>query len=163
MSSFDRRFILGTLPVLFLAGCGFEPTYATGGAGAELRGQLLVGEPSNADSYILVQELEQRLGQATNPNYRLNFALEIESEGLAVTETGSITRYSVTGVVAYGVIPMGADEPIFTNTAQNFTGYSATGSTVETLSAERDARRRLMVILADQITRDLYTNWDADQ
>ena len=40
---------------------------------------------------------------------------------------------------------------------QNFTGYSATGSTVETLAGERDAQRRLMTILADQITIELLT------
>jgi LPS-assembly lipoprotein len=33
----------------------------------------------------------------------------------------------------------------------DFTGFSATGSTVATLAAERDATARLMVILADQI------------
>ena len=41
-------------------------------------------------------------------------------------------------------------------TVNNFTAYSATGSTVATLAAERDALERLMVILGDQITTRLF-------
>ena len=43
---------------------------------------------------------------------------------------------------------------------ENFTAYSTTGSTVETLAAERDARERLMMILASQITARLYAQAD---
>ena len=32
-----------------------------------------------------------------------------------------------------------------------FTGYSATSSTISTFEAERDARRRLMGLLADRV------------
>ena len=42
----------------------------------------------------------------------------------------------------------------------NFTGYSATGSTVETLAGERDAFERLMRILADQIAARLLATAD---
>ncbi|MBL3565900.1 hypothetical protein JMM59_12930, partial [Rhodovulum sulfidophilum] len=37
----------------------------------------------------------------------------------------------------------------------SFTAYSATGSTVATRTAERDAYRRLMVILADEMVTRL--------
>jgi LPS-assembly lipoprotein len=38
----------------------------------------------------------------------------------------------------------------------NFTGYSTTGNTITTVTAQRDAYARLMVLLADQtITRIL--------
>ena len=40
-------------------------------------------------------------------------------------------------------------------TVQSFTSYSATGSTIATLAAQRDARARLMQILADQIAQRL--------
>ena len=42
----------------------------------------------------------------------------------------------------------------------NFTGYSATSSTVETLAGERDAYKRLMRILADQISARLLASAD---
>ena len=41
-------------------------------------------------------------------------------------------------------------------TVENFTGYSATGTTVATLAAEHDAQTRLMTMLADQIVTQLY-------
>lgn len=43
---------------------------------------------------------------------------------------------------------------------ENFAAYSASGSTVDTLSAERDAVRRLMVILANQLVARIYTSVD---
>ena len=49
---------------------------------------------------------------------------------------------------------------VASGSVDNFTGYSATGSTVETLAAERDARERLMVILADLVTAQLYATAD---
>ena len=39
---------------------------------------------------------------------------------------------------------------------QHFTSYSATGTTVATLAAKRDAEVRLMIILADQIGLGLW-------
>jgi LPS-assembly lipoprotein len=38
----------------------------------------------------------------------------------------------------------------------NFTGYSATGTTVATQASKQDAEKRLMVILAEQIITRLY-------
>jgi LPS-assembly lipoprotein len=46
---------------------------------------------------------------------------------------------------------------VTSGSVDNFTGYSATGTTVATLAAERDAQERLMTILADQIVTRLLT------
>ena len=40
----------------------------------------------------------------------------------------------------------------------NFVGYSATGTTVATLAAKRDATERLMTILADEIVLQLQAS-----
>jgi LPS-assembly lipoprotein len=40
---------------------------------------------------------------------------------------------------------------VISGSVDNFTSYSATGTTVATLAAERDAQERLMIQLADQI------------
>ena len=42
-----------------------------------------------------------------------------------------------------------------TGQVDNFTSYSASGTTVATLAAQRDAEARLMVILADQVINKL--------
>ncbi len=158
MSLSDRRSFLLSLPVLVLTGaCGFSPVYGPDGTGAALYGKIAVAEPVDRETYLLVQELEQRLGRATTPQYDLSLALLTDTEGQAVTASGDITRYSVVAEVEYLLTPRGAETPVARGVARNFTGYSATGSTVETLASERDARQRLMVILADQIVAQIYS------
>jgi len=158
MSSFDRRSLL-ILP-LALAACGFTPVYGPGGTGSALRGRVQVQEPDAPDDYILVRTLEDRLGRAQAPAYALSYTLATRTEGQAVTATGETTRYSLVGQVDYALTDLETGNVVASGKVQNFTGYSATGSTVETLSGERDARERLMTILADQIVTRLYATAD---
>jgi LPS-assembly lipoprotein len=52
----DRRaFLLGALA---LAGCGFTPAYAPGGAGAALRGQVRADDPTDSLGFAFVGALE---------------------------------------------------------------------------------------------------------
>jgi LPS-assembly lipoprotein len=158
MSLYSRRFLL-ILP-LVLAACGFSPVYAPGGTASALRGKVEVAVPDSVDSYLLVQNLEERLGRPAQPDYKLALALAVVAQGQAVTAENETTRYSLVGRIDYQLIDITSDEVISEGSVDNFTGYSATGSTVETLASERDARQRLMVILADQITTQLYTTTD---
>jgi LPS-assembly lipoprotein len=158
MSLFDRRTFL--MFPLALAACGFTPVYAPGGVGAALRNRVLVDPPTDRDTFLLVQDLEQRLGRGTAAQYGLAVILALEIEGLAVTAAGDITRYNMVGKADYALRDLRDGAIISSGQVDNFTGYSSTGSTVETLAAERDARARLMTILADQITARLYALTD---
>jgi len=154
MSLSDRRTFL--LFPLALAACGFTPVYGPGGTAGALYGKVQVAAPSDRESFLLVQDLEQRLGRSDNPAYDLDIFLSTVTEGQAVTASGDITRYSIVGRADYVMTKHGTEEVIASGSVDNFTGYSATGSTVETPAAERDARARLMSILADQITTRLF-------
>lgn len=158
MLLFERRTLL-LLP-LALAACGFTPVYAPGGTGSALQGKVEVAAPGSVDSYLLVQNLEERLGRADLPAYSLSLILITEAQGQAITASNETTRYSLVGKVDYVLRENAKQDIIASGSVDNFTGYSATGSTVETLASERDAHARLMVILADQITTQLYTTVD---
>lgn len=158
MSSFDRRTLM-LLP-LALAACGFQPVYGPGGAGAALHGRVVVDEPADRNGFLLVQQLEFQLGQPTDPTWRLAPRLYVTSEGQAITASGDITRYSVVGQVRYELLRLSDDTVVASGSVESFTGYSATGSTVETLAAQRDAHRRLMTILADQLVARLQATVD---
>ncbi|HBS50357.1 MAG TPA: hypothetical protein DEA05_09885 [Rhodobacteraceae bacterium] len=147
MSSFDRRTLLA-LP-LALAACGFQPVYGPGGTGTALHGRVAVNAPTDRNSFLLVQELEVQLGQPTDPLYRLVPRLTLAREEQAITRSNEITRYSIVGQVDYEMIRLADQAVVASGSVENFTGYSATGSTVETLAAERDAHARLMTMLAD--------------
>ncbi len=154
MSLFDRRTLL-ILPFA-LAACGFTPVYAPGETAAALRGQISVQDPVNRESFLLLQELESRLGRGSG-KYGLAFDLILAEPGSGLTPIGDISRFNLIGTVNYRLIDLETGAVIYQNATSNFTGYSATGDTVETLSAQLDARKRLMAILADQITAELFT------
>ena len=146
----DRRtFLLGAVAVA-LAGCGFAPAYGTGGAASKLQNAIHVEEPGDRNAYLVTRRIEERLG-AGGPSapYRLELAISVDQESLGSTADGNLNRYHVTGAATFAVRSAGTI--IETGTVRNFTGYSASGSTVATLAAERDAEERLMQILADQI------------
>ncbi|MFD3190347.1 LPS assembly lipoprotein LptE [Sedimentitalea sp. HM32M-2] len=160
MSWFDRRALLALPLAAAVAACGFQPVYAPGGTGGQLHGKIRVDAPEGVNTYLLVRRLEEQLGRAQAPDYRLSIVLATGLQGQAITASGDITFYSVLGSAEYTLRRLADEQVVATGTVDNFTGYSATGSTAETLAAQRDARERLMVILADQIARELYVTAD---
>lgn len=155
MLLFNRRTLL-VLP-LALAACGFTPAYGPGGTGTKLNGQVLVQEPSTQAGYLLTRHMETRLGRSGgSARYALDLTIDLNEDDLAINSSGDITRYNVIGKVEFALRDSITGTIITSGTAQNFTAYSATGTTVATLAAEQDALERLMVILGDQITARLY-------
>jgi len=149
----DRRTVLFGL--LALGGCGFVPAYGPQGAAGRLQGRVQVDEPVDGDSYLLVRRLEERLGRAGGARFGLSLALEVKEEPVAITATNITTRYNVIGKATYALRDLEDGKVALSGNVDSFTGYSATGTTAATQSAERDAHERLMTILADQITTRL--------
>lgn len=158
MSSFNRRSLI-ILPFV-LAACGFTPVYGPGGSGAALYGSVSLPAPSSEESYLLHRNLEERLGHSEAPKYHLTLKQRLQRQGQAVTVTGEITRFSLIGHVEYSLASLTDGSVVSSGKVDNFTGYSATGSTVETFAAENDALERLMAILADQIVAQLHASVD---
>ncbi len=150
MSSFNRRFVVfGTASLL--AGCGFEPAFGPNGTAEVLRGRVIVDDADTRDEFTLTKALERKLGQPVTPVYGLSVSLRLTKDGLAITPDQETTRIDVLGTATYALRDLRTAEVIATGKVDSFTGYSATGTTVATLAAERDAFERLTVILADKI------------
>lgn len=144
------RKILLMMPLL-LAACGFTPLYAPGGTGTQLQNNITVSEPNTRDAFLVTQRLEERLGRAVDPAYTLSLSVRSSAEGLAVDSEGSTTRFNLLGNADYSLIDVSSGRVVTSGSVDNFTGYSAAGTTVAALAAQRDAQKRLMVLLADQI------------
>lgn len=156
MSLSDRRSFL-----LLLAGlpaCTFTPAYAPGGPASALQGAIRVDDPDTKNGFDLVERLEERLGRPQGPRFRLSYKIDTNEIGVGISPENAITRYNLTGRVDWVLNDMAGAE-VTRGSTQNFTSWSATGSTVAGLAAEEDAAYRLMRILADQIvTRLLATS-----
>ena len=153
MSWSERRLFLTSL--LALGACGFAPAYGPGGAATALRGAVATATPDDKLGYDLVGRLEERLGPAANPRWRLDYTITTNRIGVGITSENAVTRYNVTGAVDWSLVTLADDKVATSGRVESFTSYSATGSTVATLAAETDAATRLMQILADQIATRL--------
>lgn len=157
MLSFNRTVLV--LALMALSACGFQPVYAPGATGANVQNKISVQAPNNRNAFLLTQRLEERLGRASNADYTLQYAISTSQANLAVDTEGSVTRFNLVGSARFSIIATSTGQVALSDTVTNFTGYSAAGTTVATFAAERDARKRLMILLADQIvTRVLSTD-----
>ena len=140
-----------------LAGCGFTPIYGTGpdGQGSALRGRIDVASPNDEEGFALVKRLEDRLGLPQGADMSLVADIRISEQAVGFLPDGEISRFNVVGQVDWRLAQIGGGSEVASGSERSFTSYSATSTTVATSFAQRDARRRLMVILADRIVTDL--------
>lgn len=150
-----RPLILWLLASLSLVACGFTPAYAPGGGGTALQNTILAAEPRDRPAFDFVERLEERLGPSDYPEYGLSYQIALDPVGVAITTDNAITRYHLTGIVTWSLTDVITGTELTGGRTENFTSYSATGSTVAGLAAAEDAAQRLMRILADQIVSQL--------
>lgn len=134
-----------------LAACGFQPAYAPGGSAAALQNRVAVDQPSDRPGFLLVRQLEDRLGRPADTAYRLGVRLSLAQEERAIDPDGDIRRFHLIGTADFALVEAGSGATLASGQVENFVGYSATGTSVATVAAARDAQERLMTILADQI------------
>ena len=158
MSLSDRRVFLLSLSAL--AGCGFTPALAPGGPAEGLRGRIDVAAPSDEEGAALTRRLEERLGQPMRGDLDLTATIFISEQALGFQTDASISRFNVEGRVQWAIRRKSDGTRLLDGSEQNFTSYGTTSTTVATTFAQRDARRRLMIILADQITEAIVARAD---
>jgi len=153
MSWCDRRALIAS--ALALAACGFRPAYAPGGSGAALDGRVAVAQAGGDVGFAMARKLEDRLGPAPAPRYRLTYDVSTNSERVAVTTAQTTRRFNLIGRSSYTLIDARTGDTVTTGNVDGFAGYSAAGTTVATDAARQDGFERLATILADRIVAAL--------
>ncbi|MEQ9260032.1 MAG: LPS assembly lipoprotein LptE [Roseovarius sp.] len=160
MSSCNRRsFLLGS-SALAVAGCGFTPAYAPGGAATRLQNSILVDEPKEREDYLFTRRVEERLGRPSPADYALSYSIAISEQPIAISANNVITRFNMLGTITYALRDMTTEKVLTSGKVDSFTSYSAAGTTVATQAARSDAEERLMTILADQMITRLTAEAD---
>ena len=142
-----RSALLGLLGV---AGCGLTPVYGTQGAATALRGTVAFQAPETVAGYRLRSRFIEKLGQTVTPQFTLTVSMSQTPTPATITTDGDTTRFNLVGGADW-VMSDAVGKALARGTVETFTSYSATGSTVATQAAERDAQARLSVALADLI------------
>ena len=118
-------------------------------------------KPKDRDAFLLTQRIEERLGRGNDARFGLKVDIAVRETGIAINPQGDTDRYDVLGVAKYALRDVKTGNEVVAGTVNSFASYSATGSAAASLAAERDARERLMVILADQIVTRLIATIDS--
>ena len=140
---------------VMLAGCGLTPVHGVGGIGAGLWGTIRPADPEHLDDFTMVHALEERMGHAHTPRYRLDYQLDTNEAAHSITRSNDTTRFNVQGTVRYSVIALKSDTVAGQGTVHASTTYLASGSPVATMSSQRDAKARLIRLLALKIVTRL--------
>lgn len=140
---------------LLLAACGFAPAYAPEGPGRRLRGRIAVDAPDTPDGFRLRAALEDRLGRASAPGAaRLVVAPEVGAVPGGLLPDGTAARERLDGRLAWRLVsPAGTG--LAEGTEEAFAGATVAGPAASVRAARRDARERLMVLLADRLVASL--------
>ena len=152
-----RKFLTLTAVPLALSACGFTPIYSTGSAAERMHGRIALGSFDGLSGFQMREQLESRLGTATAATHRLDVVLTVNSDGIAITSDGSITRYNLSGTAEFIITQLGVGI-VFQGTVTAFTAYNATASVYATRIAEQDANRRMAITIADKIVTRLATS-----
>lgn len=155
MSLSDRRQVLLALAALPLAGCGFRPAYAPGGAGLALRGQVRAADPQSDLDFDFVAALEERLGRPEATRYTLAYTITTGERGSGQVAGLGETRIALIGTVSYALTDTATGQVVVQDQVRSFTNYSTTATQLATLRASEDAARRLARSLADQVATRL--------
>lgn len=142
----SRRFAL--LGLLGLAGCGFSPLLGEDGAA---RGVFSFEADETVLGFQLTGRLAERLGTTQSPQYVIKTTIKTSQRAAAITEDGDTSRLNIIGTATWSLVEITTGAQVAAGEVENFTSYSATGSTVATQTAQDDAGARLAVILADLI------------
>ena len=141
---------IALIGLIALVGCGFEPVYGTNGKATALRNAVSFSAPDTISGFRLRDRLEDRLGRAITSKFTLTIKIEQSLRPATITTDGDTTRFYLVGSAVW-VLRDTLGASLTSGSVETFTSYSATGSTVATEAAAKDADSRLSVALADLI------------
>jgi LPS-assembly lipoprotein len=141
---------------LALAGCGFHPLY--GDARLSPRMAAIYVEPvAEATGYELrnsVIDLLGSNGETAGKAYRLTLTVSDSSQGVALQNDATITRYNDTLTVSY-VLADNQGKELTHGTLTGLSSYNVATAPYATQSARRDADTRALQDIAQRLSLDL--------
>jgi len=141
-----------------LAACGFKPLYGTDPSGlsdpqAELSTIRVAPIPDRLGQLVrnqLVEYLTPR-GHGAQNRYQLNVKLSLSSEGTALAQDESATRYNLTLTSNFTLVDLSTNKGVFVGVARSIAVYNVIDSEYATLIARQDAERRAAQDVAEEL------------
>jgi hypothetical protein len=138
----------------FLAGCALQPANQMQSVD-QILSSITLETPRDRRSFYFRNALEDRLVSSDpGPRYVLSYQLSTAASRSAIAPDGRSLRQQVEGTVTFMLRDLTNNAVVYTQSRRAFVGYSTNGPAT-TQAAARDAERRLMQQLADEVIRDL--------
>ncbi len=140
---------------ILLAGCGFQPMY--GGNLAPQMSTIYVEEIPERNGFELRTRLIDILnsdGVMTGKRYRLKISLNEATQGIALQNDATITRYNNRMEARY-VLSDAAGTVLHQGSQSELSSYNVVQSPYATLAAEQDSSKRAAQDMAERIRLDL--------
>jgi LPS-assembly lipoprotein len=141
---------------LLLAACGFRPMYGRSSLSPQLA-SVYVEPIAERDGYELrnrLIDLLQSDGEASGKRYNLKILINEASQGIALQNDATITRYNQTLEARYTLTD--AQGNVLTSGIQTaLSAYNVVDSPYATLAASQDSSKRAALDMAERIQLDL--------
>ena len=139
----------------FLAGCALQPPNQMHSVD-QILSSIMLETPRDRRSFYFRNALEERLGSSDSVSrYGLSYKLSAASSQSAIAPDGRTLRQQVEGTVTFMLRDLTNNAVVYSQSRRAFVGSSTNGASAATQAAARDAERRLMQQLADEVIRDL--------
>ena len=149
------------ITLVLLMGCGFQPMYARQTGAPAVSDQLAliyVDSIENRTGQILRNHLLDRLtplDAAAEARYRLSIDLRFSQESVALERDETVTRKNLTVTAGYILRDVMQRKTLTHGSVRTVAAFNVVQSDFATLSAERDAERRAVKELSEEITTRL--------
>ena len=138
-----------------LSACGFQPLY--GSNIAPQMSTIFVEDIPERNGFELRTRLIDILntdGVVTGKRYRLKISLSESSQGIALQNDATITRYN-TRIQARYVLSDAGGKELYSGDQSELSSYNVVQSPYATLAAEQDAGKHAMQDMAERIRLEL--------
>ncbi|MEL0285704.1 MAG: hypothetical protein VW949_04040 [Paracoccaceae bacterium] len=153
MSLYKR--IIGFRALLLLGACGFKPVYATSTSTNSVRNNFDLSAPTDRGTYEFHHNLNGQISDNPQAQYALSYTIFQSATNAATDADGKSHRGVLKGSLAYRITRKINGETVKTGKVKGFTSYYALASSVASDAAGRDATKRLMKILSDNLVDEL--------
>ncbi len=145
-----QNYLLALLFGVFIASCAFEPAWIAEDNKIKILWQrVALRESTTSKEFRLNRYLASRIGGAEDAEFFLEYELFTETKR---------NRIRILGEVKFSLIHSEKDTILLSSSVKDSLGYSDAILAVTDQASERDAYKRLMVLLGDRIVDELLSS-----
>ena len=154
-----QKYLLSLLFGLFIASCSFEPAWIAKDNKTKILWQKVsLKEPSTNSEFSFNRYLTSRIGAAKDAEFFLDYEIFTETKRTALSFDGKAYRIRILGEIKFSLLHSEKDTVLLSSSVKDSLGYSDAILAVTDQASERDAYKRLMVLLGDRIVAELLSS-----